>query len=407
MDEIDSLFLAYKIIKKRLILNIILVIQLLLCMALLFTLICEIQFNLLANKIFNYTSINNAYYLYHFDQYLTENETSMKISNKVLDKLNSIEEITDIGDMKYYACNYKSKNINDNTNCYIYNKVLIDNMKCLLKEGIWFTEYDSNSTEKVIPLIACENMGVNLNDIIDINFPGRGRDISERKTYKGVVIGILNELNYLYDFGSGGTQIGLDSLIKKKNKIFILPEYYLDKSDIKDASDSLGRMLFVSNKSLDVKKKLTDLSIGIVKDTKDMSIVTAKEYKRLLFINGLVLIVFSLITMAGIGGNNGLQRLTNEKNFSIYYMTGLSWRNCIHIELWRTIIIIGVPYIIFIFLYLTNNLGQFYKPEVSVVNIYTFIAIFLYITLIYITTSLSSVLSLAKSNPVDVIRRWE
>ena len=405
MITIEALYFAYKTIKKRLFLNAVLELQLLLCMALLFNIVSTVQFNLLNNKILSYSDINDDYYLFLYDQFASmpdRPEVFEKVAKKELLKL---DEISDIGEIKSLPIHYNNRNFDKSTQCYIYNQAIVDNMKCLLKKGIWFTEYKGEAN--IVPLIVCEKMGIKLNDTIEFYFPNKGTDISKPYTYKGVVIGVLNDLDYVYSFSKGGTMMGLDTLMKKVEDTIIIPDFFIDEKIIKNADDYHGKMLFINDKSEELEQKINELSIGIVTDIKKMSDVTSKNLASFLVSNGLVFIIFSLITMAGIGGNNGLQRITNEKNFSIYYMLGLSWKRCIQIELWRTIIMIGLPYLIFCFLFLTNHLGVFYDPNSSVANSLTLIIILLYTTLMYIGTSLSSVLSLAKNNPVDIIRRWE
>ena len=403
MENIDSLYLAIKIIKKRLILNIVLGLQLLLCIAFLFTLISDIQFNSLTKKIvLNKMDLDNAYYIYLFDQFLKTSEDDTR-TDEVFNKLHTISEVVDIGEIKRLYCELENDNYNNNLQCYTYNKVLIDNMKCLLDKGNWFTEVQKN--DNVIPIVITKDVGFKLEDKIQFSIPNGSNH--ELQIYNGIVIGILNDMNYMYDFGKGGSDMELETLMNKNSNTIIIPEYCIDKECFNNSTDSsIGKMVFVDNRSVNIEKKLKDLSIGSVADIEEMKINSKKKYDKFLLVNILALVVFTFITIAGIGGNNCFQRVTNEKNFSVYYMMGMSWGQCILIEIWRTILSIGIPYIVFLFLYITNNLGRFLQ-ENSVVNFNTFLFIFIYITLLYIVTSIGSIVSIAKSNPVEIIRRWE
>jgi hypothetical protein len=111
-----------------------------------------------------------------------------------------------------------------------------------------------------------------------------------------------------------------------------------------------------------------------------------------------------VISIAGLGGNNMLSILTNEKKFAVYYMCGATWTKCIMMILIKDLLILAIPCTLsYIFL---EIIARFIPKELFSTNIvYLFIAIAICLV-IFLITSVGSILNIYKKSPVSIIRKW-
>lgn len=382
--------------------------QVLICSVLALSFICHVQYVAETNSIVKSANAQKAYYLYLYDQFVENDEvngTLGKTSPFVYEKLGSVKQISGIGEVKNYLCSYEYQGKENNFLCYTYNQPLIENMKCPLQAGVWFNQY-TGGDPAAIPIVVSGDTRLHIGDTLEMRISNPNSGDTQGMHCNVRVIGILNGLNYLYSFTAGGTRMGLGMLLEKDSSIVILPEERLEPSLRAASMDQLGRMLFVSGKSDAVFSSIKSLSLGNLADVSEMNRVTDADFDTFLISNGIVLLVLTFITAAGIGGGNSLQRMTNEKVFSVFYMVGASWKQCVRIELWRSLMIVGVPFAAFLLFYRLHIFDEF-LPADAIITSATFLSVLIYIALLYAATSLYSMVSTARMNPVEVIRKWE
>lgn len=279
-----------------------------------------------------------------------------------------------------------------------YNDFIIDRINVELSSGVWF---DRRNT-KNIPIIA-----------IGDNFKV-GQTINIHDDIVAEVIGTISRDAYLLTFeGAGSTgYTSLDNILSTASgRSFIVP-YHTEKytgfpdGDYIKAMGCLGTIVKVKNPEMlsDVKSKLREY--GDVSSVEEMQNNYKTENREVLFINITMTIVFLIITFVGIYAINGIQSIKNERNYTIMHILGLSQMKCMIIEAINTFAVIGIAYIVF--LLLSRQIMTLITAVIDSANEeWVKIAILLYFMIIYIVTSISSIIKAGKHNIIDLYRRSE
>lgn len=110
-----------------------------------------------------------------------------------------------------------------------------------------------------------------------------------------------------------------------------------------------------------------------------------------------------LISVAAVGGVNGLNQIAQKKNFAIYYICGAKWRQCILIDIIRNALIILIPTILAsVAAYSSLRFDEF-RSVYAVDYLYAL----LIIIAIYAVSSLWYIIELIRAKPIDYIREFE
>lgn len=121
-------------------------------------------------------------------------------------------------------------------------------------------------------------------------------------------------------------------------------------------------------------------------------------------VNGILLFVFSFLTIVGIFGTNGIWYIKNQKNYTIYYMLGLSNQKCRILEAINTFLVIGLSYSVFLVLY-----EMFFKEylllQASEWKLWILIILFFYYIEIYGVTSIVFIKKAGKNDIMDLYKK--
>ncbi len=280
-----------------------------------------------------------------------------------------------------------------------YSDMIINELQITMQSGIWFT--DLNETEdNRIPVVTARN-----------RFKiGEEIELTCGKTL--YVIGTISNQEYLLFFmnsaNSGNASLG--NIMEGIGDIELILPYDSEEHSCLSEEDFLffyeenSQMLSIDETS-DVEK-ITDTirnygALSSISEMKDNYIAQLREFY---ITEGMILLVFSVLTVVGMIGINGIQSVENERTYTICFMLGMDRRKSMLIEAINTFFVVGVSYLAFIIIY------QFYYKALlteieSTLEAGIFMGLFVYLLLVYAITSSTFIFKAGKQNVVELYRR--
>lgn len=288
---------------------------------------------------------------------------------------------------------------------YGYNDAIIDCVDLDIKKGTWFRDgIDTEIGKEYIPVISMDPQ-YTVGEIITIS-----NDTSsvEEKAY---VIGEIDKNSYVLTFITGASRdfAKLSDFISQSNAQLIIPvesSNYRTFNELNVANQSKQLGTIIIAKDDDIHNQIYEIcnDYGSVSNISVMKENYRKDMNDFYITNGIVLLIFTLLTLVGIGGFNGIQSLLNERTYTIYYMLGLSRKKCMLIELMKTIFLIIINYVIIVILYFWK-IQHFFDASSYKITWLTFVIIFIYLLSICLLTSVGYVYQLGKKNLIQVYKK--
>lgn len=288
-----------------------------------------------------------------------------------------------------------------------YDDTLIDYVNVKLSDGIWFSEY----TGTEIPLIGLDTLY------------HTGQHIELKDTantaHDAVIIGTVSPSSYIltFDQSSNPEDASLDSFVSVFRADFIAPYCssslpHLDNSfdagsEIIGNTPQSGQILLPESETDYETLRDVFRDYGLVADIRNMLVNYRKEIRFDLLINGILLGIFALMTVAGIGGINGIQSRLNRRNYIIYYMLGMQRKSCAITELLRTLAVVFSAFVLFFVLYLLTPFRALLQSPDLFINAGTFIVACLFMIIVSCTVSLKYVLDLGKGSLITHYKNQE
>ena len=273
-----------------------------------------------------------------------------------------------------------------------YSEELFDVYSPELEEGDWI---QSTKEYEYIPVIAAGDK-YQVGECFQTEDP--------QLTFQ--VVGIISPEEYVLLTQVGGTTgyANLSEVFYKMTFDFIVPCYCEHLNCVrKEQVDSRGewwsRLLLLPEELADREEEIVEEinQYGYITNVKKMSENYNASNREFCIVNGIVLFVFSVITLAGVGGINNMVELKNEKRMTIYYMYGFTKRKCMLYTYLSTIIPLVLGECIFIFLYY-HGLDETYTIELLEINIYTFVAAAIYLIILFHITIIPEMIRLGKKD---------
>lgn len=334
---------------------------------------------------------SNSFYFTGFSFYKSDEYPLKKILNEKADFKFKLGEVTDI----YF------KDDNNNTiYAYGYNDLLIEYTNLQLEEGMWLNQ-QQNKNE--IPVIAL-NDKYQVGDVIQI--PSQ----TSKDIYSARIIGKIVKNSYILSFQSGASNdfANVDNFVTPAYADIIIP-YESDNTmsipeDVCEYTDKQsGTIIMVGDNSVYDEVYQICNNYGNISNISIMVENYTNNMRDYYLTNGIILIVFTILTLVGIGGFNGIQSILFERVYTVYYMLGLSKLRCVIIEVMKIVILLILNYSIIILLYLWKLKNLFPKESFKITPI-TFIAIFILLAVICFSASIGYVVQLAKKNLMQVYK---
>lgn len=326
----------------------------------------------------------NSYYFTPYSYY----ESSSKEINTMLQKTGAKEAlVTDV-----------YMNINGEERAGLgYNEEAFDFLNIAPSSGEWI---DSRKKYGNIPII-CVGDTYNVGDVLH---SGTNRKI------KFLVVGKISKSQYImwYKKSASSGKATLSNMLEKAAVDFLVPYECANlkcvtRQDVMEANEC-GSRLLLFDKMISTKMQNKICEYGDLTGIEEMCTNYKAENEEYFIVNGIALIIFSLIMFAGIGGINSMMEIRNEKRLTIYYILGCSKRKCMMLELFRAISPMIIGFSLFVVLYTVKGF-LFFIDEHITINISTFLFIFIYVLLIYSMTCIPFSIRLGRKNLLDLYKQ--
>ena len=293
----------------------------------------------------------------------------------------------------------------------VYDRLIAEKFPLTLEKGYQFTTYATD--EGCIPVILHSQYmdRFNVGDTFRVRL--QWADQWARDEYDACeafltvqVAGFLNKSNYHTEIGAGGSFFTADMLVTNAfncDMILLRDENANFPVDGYDFMMSTF-LIEVSKSSGAVERVINQLSptgfCAPLGNVIDDSVYMLKQKTAEPIINLIILII---VAAAAIGGINGMNQISQKRDFGIYYICGATWGNCIKTDILRNVLIITMPAV------LSGVLSYclFRSTETNVLNLWDFIIAIGVIAAIYIISSLWYVINLQRMKPADSVKEWE
>lgn len=353
----------------------------------------KLQAEMATKNIINVFNDRNACYFNPYEFFDVEKNNIKKILQK--DGCSDLE-VGEISDISLEMSNGKE------LSAYGYNDTIIDFVRLSLSQGSWFEKQEKDDC---IPIISIDPK-LKMNDIVEF----AGSDDTSK--VKGKVIGVMSREEYVMTFNSSGNNdfSKLSDFVSSPEADIIVPyqcknyKSFTEKN-IEEGSYQPGKILMTKKeKSLDKIIKICH-QYGSISKINKMKENYQKDKRDFYISNGIVLAVFSLLSLAGIGGFNGIQSMLHERMFTIYYMLGLSKRRCMLMEGLRTFLLLIVSFGSVLILFYLLKFNRLFNADEYRMNGITFSIVFLFLCLICFVSSVGYVEKLARKNLIEVYKK--
>lgn len=303
--------------------------------------------------------------------------------------IDTLQENIEIGEIKEAFSKFKK---NQSLPILIYNDVVTKHMPLQLSKGIWFNNYTGKDLPIILSATFAQKNNISINQIIELDIEDVNGNI-ENNYYK--VIGILNRPNYYLSFSVAGTNLMWNNILKHDREIGIINNTNLNYKT------QNSRFVFTKNTFILDEFKNQVYVTSTVQLTSRTNEYVASTLRQQLII---WLMVFG-ITLSTIIANNMLEKINEENEFTSYFMLGLSWKSCILIEVFRSIIQLLIACLIgFILIEISYGRNNY---RTVILDGYNYLISVGVVFITYFISSLWMVIEFYKTNPIDLLRRNE
>lgn len=285
---------------------------------------------------------------------------------------------------------------------YGYNDVMIEAAKITLTDGVWL---DQSLQSDFIPVIAVDRQYAVGSELSFVH-------PQDQTPVKAVVIGTIENDTYIPTFNrSSSPDIASLSFFVSTPQFPLIVPYQcariasFQKDMAADTSAERGKIILTGSPAASEAAQSSLKPYGTCVDVEQMAAQYQQENRDHMITNGIVLLLFSVLSVAGIGGVNGIQSLLNEKRFIIYYMLGLTQKKCICIEALRSLTPILFSFLLTVILYGATPVQGLYAADSFHINALTFLLIFLFLLVIYACTSVGFLIKLGRKNLMQNYRQ--
>lgn len=343
--------LGLKNLKRSIFMNILIILQMtvifVIAISMTSTIVSRFQYYTPVKDLLN----SNSYYYYI--HYGINPETGSVWTNT-----NELKELVN-GEKEMYATynawlDYYKDGTLENLNTISYDNEFIQMYQPELESGTWF-DMDYSSNNDLIPIVISQNnLDIHTGDIIELT----GSETNEK--VNAVIIGMLKDGTKILDYTIANNQkMNCKNMYKnyffeiEEKPLLIMPQRCVEYRNIYTQVN--GPLVvtydeYASDKDINsnhsVIKSMMTLSALKTKEIKNNSI----EYIFSQFYTLLpILIAVLIMTFVSAVSTSALTAKRQLKNYAVYYICGLKWRDCALINLTSSIVLVAISMGISIF----------------------------------------------------------
>lgn len=334
--------LGYKNIKCSPVMNILVILQMSVVIVIL---ISMVSVTVSRFKLYNNfkKEFNSRGYYYYLDRGINpETNTSLRTTEELSGLIGGEKEVFA---MYNVWISYKNIEINKTS----YDKIIIEKYTPELESGSWF-DVNRPKSETVQVVVSQNDLGLKVGDVIsfDIAFGGQ---------LKAEVIGVLKEntnvINCLEAANQKNDYRALYSSYSQKIEEKPLFIFYQDELVDKDVVLQLKGSVIVTypddiseytvEKNNEIFKQMMMFKIMPLSEMKDNSL----EHIFLQLYNILpVFICVLFLTLVSALSTSALSAKRQLKNYAVYYICGLKWKQCAIVNFWSSFICVGISFVL-------------------------------------------------------------
>lgn len=343
---------------------------------LLILIIGRIQFVQATLNISSTFSGENAFYFMPY-QYINASFDLREMLNK---SAFSSYKLGEIGNLCFSD---ESDNI---VTAYGYNDIIIDSCHISLNSGLWFNELPSDFP--AVPAIAIGD-SYSIGDTLTL------KTYADQTPYLVKIIGTISTNSHVISFDESASKgaSSTECFITPPQYSLILPYDSSHFNSIQKTVNPNYRFLEQSLANIIIFEegyKNNDISTflslyGHTTYIMDMLSNYNASLSEELLTYGIVCFVFTILTIVGIGGNNGIQNMLNEHEFVVYFMLGATQKRCVQIEAIRGSLLILFSLILSLLIYIL--FPAIYPVDSFFITPLTFLFVIIYLLCIYFITS--------------------
>ncbi len=280
---------------------------------------------------------------------------------------------------------------------YGYNDLLLSICQYKMTKGIWFDEYQGNH----IPVIS-------LDDHYRV-----GDRIPMKDNTQMEVIGYMDQNAYLLNFhaSSSDGEGSLDQFVSHPDNQLIVPRQNKQFASIEHEMEVVGgagnHMILLQNNS-DRERLLKQCKqYGTVSSYSEMrqnyELTNQYDYT----VNGIVLLIFILVSTTGIIGYHEIRLEMNRQRILVYQLNGAKTFCLLIMEVIKNLVLLIISYLLFYLVYRKLGLERILREGLALINFQTFVGTLLFLGLIILISSLGAYRRLLKMNWIAAYKRKE
>lgn len=343
-----------------------------------------------------------AYFLpdsrYYQEFSSSETEGTEKIK-EVVSKLSDVESYGAIYDSEFAKMPHSKEFIR----ITFISESLANKISFPLEKGKWV---NSKNGDGVIPIVIGSDLSKHykIDDTFSLNINITSGRLIGVYPIKVKVVGIMESSSKMLN--SSG--YSLSNLLKEDNNAVIVP--YDIKLFNKDILDCGTGIILYPNKNKNNaeifgqwKKELSQFgSLTTFNSLIDKDFDETKSIRYIFLSIGTIIL---LLTIAGLGGNNALAIILQEREYAINFICGMRWSYSILITIIKDLLVILTPWIAAIIsTFILNKL--LFNDYLSLNTTQVCLSLFTSF-IIYFITSIEPLFRLLAMSPISIIRRWE
>lgn len=364
----STLLIAIKLFWKRKLINIILILQILLsvmALAQVFVAVGDYRDNL---RAVNELPIENTLIITTFNYYDPEYVTQQILSSPQVDSVGRV---------------YMSAFNNDDNTSYnlaFYNEGIISRYLPRLQSGSWLSDKIRVNGESV-PAVVSSDMGLKLGDKTDIS-------ISNKETFQIEIVGILEKpTQYLYPSGYASPGFFTAASVIRHEPVVIVRNTDFDDSDIfvgstEDMPTNIFIFLKPGSSDINIDAVRTELGkYGEISQMTSPIFTFNSNTNEMIAATTIMFFMFLMLAATGILSNNVIQSLRNRRQFTVFYLLGMDWKQSAMIEACRVGILIIITMVLSLVAGKMGLLSLFWMTPKRAIMFYG--SVFLYIVVMF------------------------
>lgn len=307
-----SIMLAVSFLKKQWVMNVVLVVEILISVIMLSELFLFVSDRMDNQRAAEELQNNQLYVLSEFEYYAPQEE-------RVIEALRADEAIQSIGKVDISSCTWNAQYFQ----LGLYNADLIGLHAPKCASGAWLpTEGGEYSG---YPAVVSADAGLQVGDAAEILVADQYRVSIE-------VVGVLaTPTQYLFPTGMSAN---VDSIISHSPAILVNQALFPQLPPNPDTADVPKSLFLISN--LNKEEMIAKYNrYGQIQAINDMVASYVETSNGLIRSEALLFVLFVLLAAIVILSTEVIHSIQCQKNYTIYYLVGMKWHQCVWIELTR------------------------------------------------------------------------